>query len=66
MVLDEPTNNDEVFKVNGFQMVVDTDLMRQVGGIAVDYIDHGFGSGFKLTPKTRIAASGGCGSSCSC
>jgi len=66
MVLDEPTSKDEVFKINGFQMVVDSDLMQQTGGITVDYVDYGMGSGFKLMPKAPIGGERGCGSSCSC
>jgi iron-sulfur cluster assembly protein len=66
MVLDEPTSKDEVFKINGFKMVVDADLMQQTGGIIVDYVDYGMGSGFKLTSETPVAGGRGCSPSCSC
>jgi iron-sulfur cluster assembly protein len=67
MVLDEPKDNDEVFKVNGFTMLVDKELLTQAKAITVDYVTYGMGSGFRVTSEVPIGGSaGGCGSSCSC
>lgn len=67
MVLDEPKEEDEVFKVNGFTMVIDRELLGKVKSVSVDYVVYqGMGSGFKLTSEVPVAG-GGCGStSCHC
>ena len=64
MVLDELKDTDEVFKVNGFTMLVDKDLHEQIKSVSVDYVNYGVGSGFKLTSEVPVG--GGCSSSCSC
>jgi iron-sulfur cluster assembly protein len=66
MVLDELKDTDEVFKVNGFTMLVDKDLHEQVRSVTVDYVVYGVGSGFKLTSEIPIGNGGACSSSCSC
>ena len=63
MVLDEPKDTDEVFKVNGFTMVMDKELIGQTKDVTVDYGILGCGSGFRLTSEIPIAGTGG---SCSC
>ena len=65
MVLDEPGEADEVFKVNGFTMVVERNLLEQTKEITVDYVNYGMGSGFQVKPQIPIGGSA-CGSSCSC
>ncbi|NSW85181.1 MAG: hypothetical protein HPY84_02560 [Syntrophobacteraceae bacterium] len=66
MVLDEPTEADDVFKVNSFTMVIEKELHKQTKDITVDYVNYGMGSGFKLTPEVAVGG-GGCGStSCHC
>jgi len=65
MVLDEPKETDEVFKVNGFTMVVDRDFCIQTKSITVDYVSDGMGSGFQLTSEVPVGG-GSCGTSCSC
>jgi Fe-S cluster assembly iron-binding protein IscA len=64
MVLDEPKESDEVFKINGFTMLIDRDLHEQTKDITVDYGMHGCGQGFKLT--SQIPIGGRSGGSCSC
>ncbi len=68
MVLDEPKESDEVFKINGFTLFIDKELHSQTKNITVDFVNYGMGSGFKLISEVPIAgAGGGCGSgSCSC
>jgi iron-sulfur cluster assembly protein len=67
MVLDEPKETDEVFKVNGYTMLLDRDLNEQIKDVSVDYVHYGVGSGFKLTSEIPIGGGGAsCSSSCSC
>ena len=67
MVLDEPNDQDDVFKVNGFTLVVDKNLHDMTKGITIDYIQQGMRSGFSLSTETPIGGAGSsCGSSCSC
>ena len=65
MVLDEPKQTDEVFKVNGFTLVMDKLLHEQTKDVTVDYVQHGMGSGFQISSEVSIGGSA-CGSSCSC
>jgi iron-sulfur cluster assembly protein len=64
MVLDEPKETDEVFRINGFTMLVDKDLHEQTKDITVDYGMHGCGQGFQLSAQIPIR--GASGGSCSC
>jgi Fe-S cluster assembly iron-binding protein IscA len=66
MVLDEPKDGDDVYKVNSFTMVMDKELYKRTKDVTVDYVNYGFGAGFKLTCEVPISNGGGCGSSCSC
>lgn len=64
MALDEPKDEDNVMDNNGIMFVMDSqtaDILRQSGGLTIDYIDEAYRRGYML----RLgAASGGC-SSCS-
>jgi iron-sulfur cluster assembly protein len=73
MALDEQKDKDQVFKINGFTMLVDDDLMKMAKGITVDFVDSGTQSGFTVTTEAPIGGGGscgteggGCGSGCSC
>ncbi|QCQ22466.1 hypothetical protein FDQ92_10010 [Desulfoglaeba alkanexedens ALDC] len=66
MVLDEPNDNDEVFEVNGFTMIVEKALMDLTQALTVDYVDYGMMSGFRIDCQVPIGTGGGCGTSCSC
>jgi iron-sulfur cluster assembly protein len=65
MVLDEPKDSDEVFKINGFTMLVDKELHNRTKDVTVDYVVYGVGSGFRVTAEVPIST-GGCTPSCSC
>ncbi len=65
MVLDEPTEADEVFKVNGFTMVVNKNLLDLTKSLTVDFVDQGIVSGFRVLSEVPIGG-GGCGTTCSC
>ncbi|HOI93538.1 MAG TPA: hypothetical protein PK250_02415 [Syntrophobacter fumaroxidans] len=56
-----------MFKINGFTMVIDRELLGKVKSVNVDYVVHaGMGAGFKLTAEVPVGG-GGCGStSCHC
>ena len=67
MVLDEPKDSDDVFKVNGFTMVIDKELHTTTKGVCVDYVNYGFGAGFQVTSEIPVGGGGACSStSCSC
>lgn len=67
MVLDEPKDSDDVYKINGFTVMVDKELHEKTKDITVDYVSYGMGSGFRLTPECPVGGSGGgCSPSCSC
>ncbi|MCP4680037.1 MAG: hypothetical protein GY854_32010 [Deltaproteobacteria bacterium] len=51
MALDEPTDNDEVLADELFDVVVDKDLLAQLGGVAIDFQSNRWmGSGFSIKP----------------
>lgn len=64
MALDEPSENDEVYDIDGFQYLVDKTFLEQAKPIKVDYLAYGF----KLDCGIDFgqAACGGCGSGSGC
>jgi iron-sulfur cluster assembly protein len=66
MVLDEPKENDEVYSINGFTMLIDKELLGQTKEVTVDYVTYGMGSGFRVSSEVPVGGGGGCGSGCSC
>lgn len=66
MVLDEPKDNDDVFKVNGFTMIIDKELHTTTKDVTVDYVVYGMGSGFRVTSEAPVGGGGGCDPSCKC
>lgn len=66
MVLDEPKNDDEAFKVNGFTMLIEKELLGKVKSVNVDYVVYGMGSGFRLTPEVPVGGGGCSSTSCQC
>ena len=65
MALDEPKDDDEVVKDNGFTFLINKELYDQAKPINVDFIDSGMGQGFSISSKLQLGG-GGCGSSCAC
>jgi len=58
MALDEPTQEDELLDFGGFRFVLAPDvkdLVRQFGGVTVDYLDEGFRRGYTI----RLGQGGG-------
>ena len=64
MVLDEPKETDDVYKINGFTVLVDKELHEKTRNITVDYVSYGMGSGFRVVSEMPVG--GGCSPSCSC
>lgn len=64
MVLDEPKETDDVFKVQGFTFLMDRELKAQTKDVTVDYGLYGCGSGFRIASEVPVG--GGGGQSCSC
>ncbi len=42
MVLDEPTDTDEVFDINGFQFIANKEFLENAKPIKIDYSGLGF------------------------
>lgn len=59
MALDEPTELDEQFEVEGYKYIVNKEFMERATPIKVDFHMYGF----KLDCGLDFGA-GGCGSSC--
>lgn len=61
LALDEPTQSDEVFDIDGFQIIAARDLMAQAKPVTIDYQ----GMGFQIRSSLNLGGGGcsGCGSS---
>ncbi len=65
MALDEPKDEDSVVENSGIKFVMDnqtTDILRQSGGLTIDYIDESYRRGYmlKLGATSDDCNSGGC------
>ncbi len=61
---DQATEHETVFEDLGIKIFVASDLLDEIKGTEVDFIDNERGSGFKVNgPKL---SSGGCGTGCGC
>ena len=58
MALDEPTDADQVFEIDGFKYIVNKDFLGKAQPIKVDFQEIGF----KLTSSLVFDQSGGCSS----
>ena len=61
LALDEPREDDQVFKEKGFTFAVNKELFEQVKPIHIDFVSTPQGSGYKISGNI----SSSCGS-CSC
>ena len=59
---DQINELDEVFELDGVKMSVDPMSFQYLDESTVDYIEHDFGGGFKVS-SSKITGSCGCGSS---
>lgn len=64
MALDEAKNTDEVYEVEGFKYVVDSEFLKQAAPIKVDFLEVGF----QVTSSLKFdeSACGSCGSAGNC
>jgi len=62
--LDDPTQEDEVFDINGFQFVANKELLAEAQPVTIDFKNVGF----EITSSIQPAAGGcaGCGTSETC
>ncbi|MCK9995248.1 MAG: hypothetical protein KAH56_03090 [Candidatus Krumholzibacteria bacterium] len=65
MALDEPKDDDSVVENSGIKFVMDnqtTDIVRQSGGLTIDYIDESYRRGYmlKLGSTSDDCSSSGC------
>ena len=65
MALDEPKDDDAVVENSGIKFVMDnqtTDVLRQSGGLTIDYVDEAYRRGYmlKLGSTDDDCSSGGC------
>ena len=61
MALDEPKDDDSVFDVEGFQYIVNNNLLEKAKPIKVDFLQIGF----KIDSGMDFDAASGC-AGCSC
>ncbi len=66
MALDEPKDDDTVVENNGLNFVMDTqttDIVRQSGGLTIDYVNESYRQGYMLklgATSDSDCSSGGC------
>ncbi len=66
MALDEPKDDDSIVENSGIKFVMDaqtTDIVRQSGGLTIDYIDESYRRGYMLklgASSDSDCSSGGC------
>ena len=65
LALDEPKDNDKIFKNDTLKFLIEKSLLETCGSIKVEYIDAGPRSGFGITSAIPLPGGGGCGGSCS-
>lgn len=61
MALDEPKDDDTVTEENGIKFLLDSqtsDILRQSGGLTIDYVDESYRRGYML----RLGSASDCGS----
>jgi Fe-S cluster assembly iron-binding protein IscA len=68
MALDEPKDDDAVVENRGIKFVMDnqtTDILRQSGGLTIDYIDEASRRGYMLKLGATAGDCGTGGGGCS-
>lgn len=63
LALDEEKKQlDERFQRQDLTFLIDKELLRQCGGVTIDYIDSGSRSGFSVRSSKPLPGGGGCSS----
>jgi Fe-S cluster assembly iron-binding protein IscA len=61
LALDEPNDGDEVQTEDTFKVIIDKDLLGQLGGVNIDYRENRWmGSGFFIRPTHTAPGSCSC------
>ena len=66
MAFDRSRNGDEVVKVDGFSVVVDSMSVAALDGAKVDFVEGLNQTGFKITPPNQPEPTAPIGSGCGC
>lgn len=48
LALDEPNDDDKVFELEQFKVVVNADELENIGNVEIDFRDSQWGSGFSV------------------
>ena len=64
MVLDEPKGVDKVYDYEPLKLVIDNELLTQLGSVNVDYRDSVWKSGFSVTAAKDFRGAGGSRAGC--
>jgi len=65
LALDDRQENDTTAVKEGIEVVIDQDLLAELEGVKVDFINEGDQGGFSITTtKPLVRTGGGCGGSC--
>lgn len=63
MALDEARDTDQIYEVDGFKYIVDSEFIKEAAPIKVDFLDVGF----KVTSNLKLeSACGSCSTTGSC
>ncbi len=61
MALDEPKDNDEIYEHESFNVIIDRELLSQMGGITIDFRKSSWmGGGFSVEATNEPAGSCSC------
>jgi len=66
MALDEPRDSDQVFDIEGFKYIVDTNFMEKAKPIMVDFSNYGFKIDCGIDFGASAGGCSGCGSTSNC
>ncbi len=66
MALDEPNASDDVFDIDGYQYVVNKELLERAKPVKVDFVQIGFKIDCNLDFGAPAAGCSGCGTTSTC
>ncbi|MCF8112009.1 MAG: hypothetical protein K9J85_11035 [Desulfobacteraceae bacterium] len=66
MVLDEPNESDEEFKVNGFSFIANKDFLAQASPIKIDFNGFGFAISSGMQMDSGCSSCGTDSGACGC
>jgi Fe-S cluster assembly iron-binding protein IscA len=57
LALDEPKETDDIFQKEGFEVIVEKDLLKKIQGVNIDLQKDWKGSQFLVNPIYQVAGS---------